>query len=159
MIDKQLASLADGGILQKFTLDFEDIKDNSQSFDELILPIRSDMPNSDEQRYIFVEVLHSYPDTSEVKVRLETGSPENRFDPEVDLVFKVGFFDFPLIDNSRLSHAQRIAIVLTRWSEYGAELALIYFPGSRAGMKEKPYYDEVIAELQNNKRKLIKSGS
>lgn len=157
VIDKQLASLADGGVLKRFTLDFEDIAQGSQSFDEILLPIRSDEPNSEEQRYIAVEALHSYPQSSEIKVRLESGSPDNRFAPEIDIAFKVGFFDFPLIDNSRLSHSQRIAIALTRWSDYGAELALVYFPSSRASLKEKPYYDEVIAELQNNKQKLLNS--
>lgn len=154
VIDKQLATLADGGILTTLSLSFDEVGEGGQSLDERIYPIRADRPYLPGQRYIFVEALHSYSSTREIKVRLESGSPEDRFDPEIDIMFKVGFFDFPLIDNTRVSHSQRIGIALTRWTDYGAELALVYFPGSRASLKEKPYYDEVIEQLQRSSESL-----
>lgn len=40
-----------------------------------------------------------------------------------------------------------MAVVLRRWTEGSAELALAYFPGSRASLKDKVYYDEVVKEL------------
>lgn len=71
--------------------------------------------------------------------------------------FWVGFFDFPMIDNTRLSHDQRCAIVLNKFDTDTAEawLTLVYFPGSHASLKEKPYYQEVVENLlvdkSNNK--------
>ncbi len=149
VIDKQLAALGDAGMLIPMSLSFEEVDNGTQSFDEHLFPMRSDLSTEgDEKRYIFIEALHQFPETQEIKLRLESGSPENRFNPEIDIIFKVGFFDFPMIDNTRLSHSQRIAVALTRWTDYGAELALVYFPGSRASLKEKPYYDEVIEQIR-----------
>ncbi len=67
--------------------------------------------------------------------------------------FPVGFFSTPMIDNTRLSNDQRVAVVLTDLNNAGANLSLIYFPGSRASLREKPYYEEILrkmAETQTN---------
>ncbi|MBV6521786.1 MAG: hypothetical protein MNPFHGCM_01930 [Gemmatimonadaceae bacterium] len=61
--------------------------------------------------------------------------------------FAVSFYSSPMIDNTRLSNDQRVAIVLTDMNEYGASLSLIYFPGSRASLREKPYYEEILKKL------------
>ena len=61
--------------------------------------------------------------------------------------FGVGFFDSPMIDNTRLSNDQRVAIVLTELNDAGASLSLVYFPGSRASLREKPYYEEILRKL------------
>lgn len=68
--------------------------------------------------------------------------------------FYAGFFDFPMIENFRLSHGQRCAVVLTELSEGVARVSLVFFPGSRASLKEKPYYDEVLDELVHTQHKL-----
>jgi hypothetical protein len=52
-----------------------------------------------------------------------------------------------MLDNTRLPHGRRCAVVLRNFGDDSAELTLVYFPGSRSGLKEKPYYDEVIDEL------------
>jgi hypothetical protein len=64
--------------------------------------------------------------------------------------FSVGYYDFPMIDNTRLDHDQRCAVVLNKFvqEQDQAEITLIYFPGSRASLKEKPFYEDVIANLQ-----------
>jgi hypothetical protein len=49
-----------------------------------------------------------------------------------------------MIDNTRLENGDRVALVLRRWEENSAELWVAYFPGSRAGLKDKMYYEEVI---------------
>jgi hypothetical protein len=61
--------------------------------------------------------------------------------------FDVGFFSTPMIDNTRLSNDQRVAIVLTDLNDAGANLTLVYFPGSRASLREKPYYEEILRKL------------
>jgi hypothetical protein len=61
--------------------------------------------------------------------------------------FDVGFFSTPMIDNTRLSNDQRVAVVLTDMNPAGASLSLVYFPGSRASLREKPYYEEILKKL------------
>lgn len=61
--------------------------------------------------------------------------------------FDVGFFSSPMIDNTRLSNDQRVGVVLTDMNEAGASLSLVYFPGSRASLREKPYYEEILRKL------------
>ena len=66
---------------------------------------------------------------------------------EIDTNFWVGLFDFPMIDNTRLSNDERCAVSLTDLSADIITVALAYFPGSRASLKDRPYYDEVIRQL------------
>jgi hypothetical protein len=66
---------------------------------------------------------------------------------EIDTNFVVGLFDFPMIDNTRLSGSERSAVSLTALNPNVVSLALSYFPSSRASLKDKPYYDEVIRDL------------
>lgn len=63
--------------------------------------------------------------------------------------FWLGHFDFPMIDNTRLPHDQRLAVVLNNFdpSTETADVTVAYFPGKYAGLREKPYYDEVLAKL------------
>ena len=100
-------------------------------------------------------------DAQEIKVRLEVLTP-NDLDGEEDTYiaceFSVGFFDFPMIDNTRLSHDQRCAIVLTDFSESdskepSANITLLEFPGSHASLKEKPYYEEIVHNLLNARKR------
>jgi hypothetical protein len=87
--------------------------------------------------------------TKLVKARLEIRT----LDPVTEEVetniaeFWVGFFDFPMIDNTRLSNDQRCAIVLNAFENSTVELTLVYFPGAYASLKEKPYYQEVVQNL------------
>jgi len=71
---------------------------------------------------------------------------------EVDTYFRVGLFDFPMIDNTRLSGGERSAVSLTVLNPNVLSVALSYFPASRASLKDKPYYDEVIRDLVRNRQ-------
>ena len=101
------------------------------------------------------------PLTREVEVRLyasrtlsadecQQGDLDLVANREIDTNFWVGLFDFPLIDNTHLSHGERCAVSVTELSVPGSlKVALAYFPGSRASLKDKPYYDEVVHDLLN----------
>ena len=52
-----------------------------------------------------------------------------------------------MIDNTRLTHDQRAAVVLNAFEDGSADVTLAYFPGSYASLKEKPYYQEVVQKL------------
>jgi hypothetical protein len=53
-----------------------------------------------------------------------------------------------MIDNTRLSKDQRAAVVVNQLNQSGADLTLVYFPGSYASLKEKVSYDEVVEKLR-----------
>lgn len=76
-----------------------------------------------------------------VMLEIETGSQRYAVD------FDIGFFSSPMIDNTRLSNDQRVALVLTDLNSAGANVTLVYFPGSRASLREKPYYEEILRKL------------
>ena len=112
------------------------------------------------KRIFRIVVLGVLNDVQEINVRLEVLTP-NDLDGEEDTYiaceFSVGFFDFPMIDNTRLSHDQRCAIVLTDLSvsdseEPSANITLLEFPGSHASLKEKPYYEEIVHHLLNARK-------
>jgi len=63
--------------------------------------------------------------------------------------FTIGYYDFPIIDNTRLSEDQRIAFILSNFEERHlmATINFVYFPGSRSSLKEKAYYDDLMSKL------------
>ena len=71
---------------------------------------------------------------------------------EVDTNFIVGLFDFPMIDNTRLSGGERTSVSVTALNSNILRVALAYFPASRASLKDKPYYDEVMRDLRRNRQ-------
>jgi hypothetical protein len=61
-----------------------------------------------------------------------------------------------MIDNIRLSNGQRCAIVLNTFDSDKslADITVVYFPGTYASLKEKPYYQEVLQNLVRTTRHL-----
>ena len=87
----------------------------------------------------------------ELRVRLEVIGPDTTSErKQTQAVFTVGFFDFPMVDNTRLSNDQRCAVVLNAFETNSADITLAYFPGSYASLKEKPYYQEVVQNLMRS---------
>jgi hypothetical protein len=82
-------------------------------------------------------------------VRLEVKSPEGQPElPDTRATFAVGYFDFPVIDNTRLTNGVRCAVTLANLSPDAADLTTVCFPGEYASLKDRPYYDEVIQRLR-----------
>ena len=94
----------------------------------------------------------------ELRIGLEIETPPGQAGVPANAVgrynvdFDVGFFSTPMIDNTRLSNDQRVALVLSDMNQYGASLSLVYFPGSRASLREKPYYEEILRKLTDTTR-------
>lgn len=138
---KQMLVLAEAG--QKFdsTIDLKAVRDHPA---DLKADSRTLNLNGIERTFRLLP-LKVDNDSHEVQFELSIntpGSPENKSE------FWVGFYDFPMIDNTRLAHDQRCAVVLNTFEGDRAEVTLVYFPGSRASLKEKPFYEDVIANLQ-----------
>ncbi|MGD1048542.1 MAG: hypothetical protein ABR899_07320, partial [Candidatus Krumholzibacteriaceae bacterium] len=88
-----------------------------------------------------------------LSLNIETPDPEQGRQTKV-ATFSVGYFDFPMIDNTRLVGGQRCAVVLNSISDQSADITLALFPGTYASLKEKPYYDEVIQSVLNANKRL-----
>ncbi len=99
------------------------------------------------EREFMLSVLEVNPQRRELTMELGVRTPQES--PLVRrLTFHVGYYDFPMIDNTRLSRDQRAAVILNEFGEGGADLTLVYFPGSYASLKEKVSYDEVVEKLR-----------
>jgi hypothetical protein len=101
-------------------------------------------------REIQVHLYASRPLTADECQQASLDLASNR---EVDTNFRVGLFDFPMIDNTRLSGGERTAVSLTALTPDVVSVALVYFPASRASLKDKPYYDEVIQDLVRGRQR------
>ena len=95
------------------------------------------------QRHFCIEVFDFDQETGEIEIEVEVWGNGEPYLQD----FGVGPFDFPMIDNSRLSGDQRFAVVLDEFDEESALITLVYFPGRYASLKEKPYYDDIVKTL------------
>lgn len=96
-----------------------------------------------------VRVLKVDPEQQQLTVRLKVKAPEGQPElPDSRASFTVGFYDFPVIDNTRLPDGTRCAVTLANFSPAGADLTTVCFPGEYASLKDRPYYDEVIQKLR-----------
>jgi hypothetical protein len=91
----------------------------------------------------------------EVGLTLETPDPELGRQTKT-ASFTVSYFDFPMIDNTRLARGQRCAVVLNNFTPESVDLTLVLFPGAYASLKEKPYYNEVIENVLSASKRLGK---
>jgi hypothetical protein len=89
-------------------------------------------------------------DAAQLLVRLEVRYPGAKPElPDTRATFNVGYFDFPVIDNTRLANGLRCAVTLTNYAPgAAADLTTVCFPGEYASLKDRPYYDEVIQKLR-----------
>lgn len=104
------------------------------------------------QRHFSIFVQQADRVTRELKLRLEVRTPQDtlgNFETS-SVEFWTGFFDFPMIDNTRLDHDQRCSVVLNAFEGNSADVTLVYFPGSYASLKEQPYYQEVVQNLMRS---------
>jgi len=146
---KQMLVLEEGGQRFDATLDVGKLEfagpgDATSAF------VAQDLETEGIRRSFRLEAIGADPKTREVNLRLTIRTPGTGNEVETTATeFWVGYFDFPMIDNTRLSRDQRCAVVLNNFDarQGTADLTLAYFPGKYAGLREKPYYDEVVARL------------
>jgi hypothetical protein len=149
---KQMLVLEEGGATFDATLDTKTLSFSSSSsgVEPSADYAAKDLSLEGVARNFRLEALQADPRTQEVELRLTIRTPSSNGEVGTTATeFWVGYFDFPMIDNTRLTHDQRCAVVLNNFDSRrgAAELTLVYFPGKYAGLREKPYYDEVVARL------------
>ncbi len=175
VIEHQLTALSDVGTVERGDALTEKIKDFQAHImfgmrslkDPKVKPgegaarLCMSMEATDRSRHyrqFVLELINYNQQAREVQVRLyvsqlltqeECQKPDLDMEAkrEVDTNFQVGLFDFPMIDNTRLSGSERSAVSLTALNPNVVSITLAYFPASRASLKDKPYYDEVIRDL------------
>ncbi|MHB8077660.1 MAG: hypothetical protein ACYDIE_00210 [Candidatus Krumholzibacteriia bacterium] len=91
----------------------------------------------------------------EIRIGLSIETPDPELGRQTKMAsFSVSYFDFPMIDNTRLLAGQRCAVVLNGFSDQSADITLALFPGAYASLKEKPYYNEVIESVLSANKKI-----
>ncbi len=144
---KQVLSLEEAGAKFDRQIDLDSLRKNPGGFE-----LEEDSMSVDNVKRLFrVVALEADQKTKNIKVRLEVRTlfdSLNQSDEPNIVEFWIGYFDFPMIDNTRLSHDQRCAIVMTDFDEQSADISILDFPGSHASLREKPYFDEVIEGLR-----------
>jgi len=145
--DKQLFALEGNGKSFRRTVDLDEVRSKQKmggvSLDPESLEVRG------KKFEVGVRVVGFDPN-GELRLRLAVRTPTSTEDTvDTRATFNVGFFDFPLIDNTRLANGMRCAVTLSALSQSNADLTTICFPGEYASLKDRPYYDEVIQQLRD----------
>lgn len=86
--------------------------------------------------------------TVDVRLKICTQIPGQE-DKCADPQFTIDYFEFPMIDNTRLINDKRCSVVMRDFDAVNKfiEIDLIFFPGSHSSLKERPYYDDIVAKL------------
>lgn len=154
---KQIAALEESGGKLDASINLEELDKNlagMRVIDGTIAPPNfAGVPDSSLEKMQFrVEALYADPKKQEIRVILEVRPTQDtkagdKGEDATHVVFTISPFDFPMIDNTRLPHGQRCAVVVKDFGDPIVEITLVYFPGSRASLKEKPFYDEALHDL------------
>ena len=156
---KQIAALVEAGGKIDASVDLEELSANPAGLSVIDGSLKLRQPNGTQEPTVRqtdfkVEALFADRKRKEIFVKLEVRTPEAQqagsAEKEAGYVyslFSISPFDFPMIDNTRLPNGQRCAIVLTKFGDPGSQITLVYFPGSRASLKEKPFFDEALQDL------------
>jgi hypothetical protein len=142
---KQMLVLEGAGQKTDRIIDLDNFKKNPGGF-----PLEDASLSLDGiTRQFSLYILAADKKTREINLRMEikTTSEDGKTIETHNAEFWVGFFDFPMIDNTRLPHDQRAAVILNAFEDGSADITLAYFPGSYASLKEKPFYGEVLQNL------------
>ena len=145
---KQMLVIEEGGEAFDATINWKTLSFPSSGGEEASFVAR-DLVVDGVRRNFKLEVLAADADREELQVRLTIRTGEATGIATTSTEFWLGHFDFPMIDNTRLPQDQRAALVLNNFDvAHGvADVTLACFPGKYAGLREKPYYDEILAKL------------
>jgi len=150
IVSREVDTLQETACVLKTDINFEELQQTQ------VMPhvIRGTCPLTPElhSKWFNVDVMTN-PQTTDLKLQTEVDvvlsirTAAEAEEQEKEVQFAVSPFDFPLIDNTRLDNRSRVSLVMTRVDDGGVTLTLVYFPGSRSSVKDRPYQDEVIQSL------------
>lgn len=90
--------------------------------------------------------------TVRVALEIQSWNPDNEqaLPETTEMEFELNFFNFPMIDNTRLSRDQRFALIMQSFGEKSIRVVGICFRGMYSSQRDKPFLDEVIHQLNSN---------
>jgi hypothetical protein len=146
---KQMLVIQEGGQTFDATIDTKTLSFLSPDGQGTVSSIARELVVDGIRRNFRLEVLDIDKNAEQVQLRVTVRTQEGAGVDTTSAEFWLGHFDFPMIDNIRLPHDQRLAAVLNNFDAARgiADVTLAYFPGKYAGLREKPYYEEVLAKL------------
>jgi hypothetical protein len=160
VVFKQVEALTfEVGISKDAVIDFEELKTNPAGISNLInevMRLRYDALDAARhpERRFKVDIFGRDEQQQKLVVHLAVSPPGQvgpDAKPEVDVRFSVGYFDFPAINNTRLSNGERCYVVVRNMDEHSAKISLVYFPANRAGMKDPMYVEEILDQMSRLK--------
>lgn len=146
---QQLSALSTGGKSWEFSIPIENLK-SGKSF---LWPYDDNKQNSHEVEledvkrsytFTFSQADEEYK-TVVVELEIQTAGKAIVIERE----FELNYFNFPMVDNTRLSDDQRFALIMTNFEDKAIHFAAICFPGKYSSQRDKPFLDDVIHRLQN----------
>jgi hypothetical protein len=151
--NKQVASLEGVSSSEKFNYCYDTVNcaDMSSTFSCTFQDsIRHRSGTDSIQHIVRLSILDMDTVNRSVEVRLNictrmTGKVDRCANPS----FTIDFFEFPMIDNTRLINDKRCAVVMRDFDIENKfiEMDIIFFPGSHSSLKERPYYDDIVSKL------------
>lgn len=110
----------------------------------------SDLQKGDITRSITIQLRNANyaKKTVQVNLIIEDLDVDNPNKEPTEIDFTLDYFNFPLIDNTRLSDNERFAIVLEDFNRGEVVLKGVLFPGIYASQRDKPYLNEAIQDLK-----------
>lgn len=148
VIKKQMLVIEEGGATFDASIDGKSLSFLAPDGESRVPFVARDLVVDGIRRNLKLEVLGVDVPNEQVQLRVTVRSAEPGSET-ISTEFWLGHFDFPMIDNTRLPHDQRLAVVLNNFDRATetADVTVAFFPGKYAGLREKPYYDEVLAKL------------
>lgn len=101
--------------------------------------------------------------TSAVSVRVspaQEGAQPKSFDFK-PIEFEVSYYDTPFMNNTRLTDGSRFAITLKN-SDPAAKMAvlkIVIFPEEFMSLRDRPYFDEILAKVKEEKKGIFLNGN
>jgi hypothetical protein len=153
---KQVSALEESGGRIGGTILIDELNKNPAGtivFDDVTLDLKANGQQGivGEKIIVRVEALELDKDQREAKFRTYIRTPGGVL---ADVVFWAGLFDFPMPNNIRLQQGYRCAIALREFTNDAVEVAFVYFPASRASLKDKRNVDELIDDLLDTKKRI-----
>lgn len=159
VIFKQVDSLSRRGFVteKQLTLDGWE-KSFGTPFIKATVPLSQVAPAArakDDAIQFAVEVIGVSVERREIEIRLRVNFPGSGTQ-DVDRHFRVGQYDFPMLDNTQLSHGLRTSVVMTDFrasrSQDGKDSGyvsfhLVVFPAASASFKERQDYDDILMDM------------
>jgi hypothetical protein len=159
VIFKQVDSLSRRGFVTEKQLNLDGWeKSFGKPFINVTVPLSQLTPAArakDDAIQFAVEVIGVSVERHEIEVRLRVNFPGTGTQ-DLDRHFWVGQYDFPMLDNTQLSHGLRTSVVMT---DFGASRTqdgkvsgyisfhLVVFPTSSASFKERQDYDDILLDM------------